>query len=80
MLGLRLARVLMQRRLDEAQQQAEERAMLRQAGQEHRGWLERQCRWLGWQLGSALVRAGARLARYDALPLFPSEGELNRSG
>ena len=77
-LDLRLAEILMHRHLDEAQQQAEERAMLRQSGQEHQGWLERQCCWLGWQLGCALVRIGARLARYDALPLFPSEGELDR--
>lgn len=69
----RSAKALMDRRVEQAQRQAEALHLLRQAGVEPQGWLSRQGRELARGLALLLMRLGARLVSYG-LPRYHPVG------
>jgi hypothetical protein len=73
----RSAKALMDRRVEQAQRQAEALHLLRQAGVEPQGWLSSQRRELTRSLALLLVKLGARLVSYGLPRYQPIRGRAD---
>jgi hypothetical protein len=75
----RSVKAVMDLRVADALQDAESRALLRQATIQPRTWLPQQGCWLLCQLGHLLVALGRRLEQYGGLQPLSLNGGLGRS-
>ncbi len=70
---LRLSKARAEMSMEQAQRDARNRSLVRQAGVEPRPWLA--ARVLGWA-GARLVQVGTRLKGYGELPPSPVTGSM----